>query len=127
MNNETIAQRIQHLTNQVNLTYQLMRDERQQLAEWEEEQDFSILGEVELLTSKLQGYSGQLLGERIQDFESIVVALKKTNPFEIDDVSNWYVAFGDRFPQVSRYIEQLDYLRFLLIEYSTQLTTQVVA
>ena len=51
---------LQHLSQQINQAYQSSRLERMQLANWENDRPFSILGEFELLASTLQGYVGQV-------------------------------------------------------------------
>jgi hypothetical protein len=61
---------IQHLTAQINPLHQTSRDERIQLAEWEDETPLSILGELELLASILQGYTAQLTTDRIEQPQS---------------------------------------------------------
>lgn len=58
---------IRRLVKQLNSEYQAMRSERHRLAQWEEEQDFSILGEIEVFAAKIQGYAGQIMA---QTFES---------------------------------------------------------
>ena len=54
---------IQVLSEQLNQIYQAMKVERQTIARWEEEQEFSILGVMELFSSDIQGYVEQLLSD----------------------------------------------------------------
>jgi hypothetical protein len=124
---EIITAHIQRLTQAINLAYQAMRDERHRLAQWEAAQEFSILGELELLTTSLQGYAGQLINDRWEPSHETLTHLQQAKPFEIAPISAWYITDGDQYPQVSRYIELLDYLRLLLVEYSGQIASQIAA
>ncbi|MBC7517126.1 MAG: hypothetical protein H7237_12005 [Alkalinema sp. FL-bin-369] len=106
---------IQHLTAQINPLHQTSRDERIQLAEWEDERPFSILGELELLAGLLQGYAGQLMTDRIEQPQSAIAQLQQRNPFEIPELSAWYLTHGKDYPKLCRYLELLDYLRLSLL------------
>lgn len=125
--NQVAMDHIQRLTQQINLAYRMMRDERHQLAIWEEDQKFSLLGEIELLTTDLQGYAGQVLVGNCEQPNEILDALQKVKPFEIAPVADWYITFGEQYPQMCRYLEMLDYLRLLLMEYLRQVAVQVAA
>ncbi len=124
---EIIAAHIERLTQAINLAYQAMRDERHQLAQWEATQEFSILGELELLTTTLQGYAGQLIAGHWKPSSETLTHLQQTKPFAIAAISDWYLTDGDQYPQIIRYIELLDYLRLLLVEYSGQTASQIAA
>jgi len=125
--NNAVMAHIQHLTQQINLAYQAMRDERQQLAIWEENQEFSLLGEIELLTTDLQGYAGQVLTGTCKQPNQVLATLQTTKPFEIVPISDWYLTLGAEYPQICRYIELLDYLRLMLLEYLGQRVVKAVA
>ena len=118
---------IQRLTQAINLAYQAMRDERHRLAQWEATQTFSILGELELLTTTLQGYAGHLIADHWSPSTETLRHLQQTKPFAIAPISDWYLTDADQYPQVIRYIELLDYLRLLLVEYSEQAASQIAA
>ena len=104
---------IQHLTAQINPLHQTSRDERIQLTEWEDEKTFSILGELELLAGLL--YAGQLMTDRIEQPQSAIAQLQQRNPFEIPELSAWYLTHGKDYPKLCRYLELLDYLRLSLL------------
>jgi hypothetical protein len=106
---------IQHLTAQINPLHQISREERIQLADWEDEQPFSILGELELLAGLLQGYVGQLMIDRIEHPQRAIADLHDRNPFEIPELAAWYFTQGKDYPKLCRYIELLDYLRLSLL------------
>lgn len=125
--NEVVIAHIKRLSQQINLAYQAMQDERHHLAVWEENQEFSLLGEVELLTADLQGYVGQVLTEACQQPHQVLAVLQKAKPFETAPISDWYITLGEQYPQMCRYIEMLDYLRLLLVEYLGQVVIQMAA
>jgi hypothetical protein len=120
--------RIQKRSQAVNAAYQAARQERQQLALWEEDQDFSILGELELLTSHIQGYAGRIANGQIFESPYLEVArLQKLQAFTVPCVSEWYLTEEDQYPQICAYLETLDHLRLLLIEQLEQTDDRVVA
>jgi hypothetical protein len=125
--NKASIAHIQRLTQEINRSYQSMGDERRRLAQWEETQEFSPLGEIELLTSTIQGHAGRLLADRIDPSTEIFAQLHGANPFEIKPISDWYITNGEQYPQICHYLELLDYLRLLLVEQLGQPTLQLAA
>jgi hypothetical protein len=109
---------IQLLTDQLDELYQFMREERLAIAQWEEDQEFSILGVLELFSGDIQGYAQQVLAEtKNSNWQSPETHLRKLNVFSIDYFSAWYFNHWTQYPHVKQYVEQLDHLRLLLIEY----------
>jgi len=106
------------LSKQLNQLYRSMQTERQAIAQWEEDQEFSILGVLELFSSDIGGYVEQILSNAIMtNPEKNLAHLRKLNLFDIDYFVIWYFANLDTYPQVKQYTEQLDHLRLLLIEH----------
>ena len=109
---------IQVLSEQLNQIYQAMKVEQQTIAHWEEEQEFSILGVMELFSSDIQGYVEQLLsdhpGNSLDD--RTILHLRQLDAFSVNYFADWYFANLETYPQTQQYIEQLDHLRLLLIE-----------
>lgn len=109
---------IRKRVEQLNADYQAMRSERHRLAQWEEDQEFSILGEIEIFTTQIQGYAHQILAEKLRSsIEESIEQLKAIKLFEIDYFSDWYFAEGNEYRQIKHYVEAQDYLRLLLLEY----------
>jgi hypothetical protein len=110
---------IQVLSEQLNQIYQSMKAERQAIARWEEEQEFSILGVMELFSSDIQGYVEQLLsdypGNSLDD--RAISHLRQLDTFSVNYFADWYFANSGTYSQTQQYIEQLDHLRLLLTEY----------
>jgi hypothetical protein len=115
MNMQSSQAHIHHLAQQVNPLHQASREDRIKLAAWEDEQPFSILGELELLASQLQGYVGQLTADRLEQPAATIIDLQNRNPFAIAELANWYFANGADYPHLCRYLELLDYLRLSLL------------
>ena len=114
----TTIDRITLLSEQLDQLYRSMKAERQSIALWKEEQPFSILGVLELFAGDIQGYGEQLIGHSIaMNTEDDLLRLRKLDVFEIDYFASWYFSDLDCFPQVRQYIEHLDHLRLLMIEY----------
>jgi hypothetical protein len=108
---------IRLLSTQLNELYRSMKIERQALAEWEESQDISILGVLELFSGDIQGYVEQMNGSAVRSNSIATLRhLRQLNVFEIDYFASWYFSNLTRYPQIRQYIEQLDHLRLLLIE-----------
>jgi hypothetical protein len=114
---------IQHLAQQINPLYQSCREERIKLADWEDDRPFSILGELELLVSALQGYVGQFSNDRLD--ASAIADLQQRNPFSTPAIGDWYFTQGHEYPGLCRYLELLDYLRLSLLSAADQATLQV--
>jgi hypothetical protein len=108
---------IRLLSTQLNELYRSMKIDRQTLAEWEEIQDISILGILELFSSDIQGYVEQMSRNSVRSNPVATLRhLRQLNVFEIDYFAAWYFSTLPRYPQIGQYIEQLDHLRLLLIE-----------
>lgn len=109
---------IQLLSEQLDALYQAMKTERRTIAQWEADQPFSILGVIELFSTDIQGYAAQILaGGAIANAATYLPHLRQLNVFQVDYFATWYFTHLDTYPQIKQYVEQLDHLRLLLIEY----------
>jgi hypothetical protein len=113
---------IQHLAQQINPLHQSCRADRIKLADWEDDRPFSILGELEILASTLQGYAGQFSNDRLD--ASVIADLQQRNPFASPAIGDWYFTQGDEYPDLCRYLELLDYLRLSLLSTIQQSSLQ---
>ncbi len=110
---------IRLLSVELDEIYQGMKAERSAIADWEEEQEFSILGVIELFSTEIQGYVEQVLlntSSTSLDCNS-VNHLQQLDVFKIDYFVQWYFHSLKMYPLTQQYVEQLDHLRLLLIEY----------
>ncbi|MBW4665983.1 MAG: hypothetical protein KME60_00715 [Cyanomargarita calcarea GSE-NOS-MK-12-04C] len=110
---------IRLLSAQLDEMYQRMKAERNVLARWEEEEEFSILGVIELFSTEIQGYAEQVLlnTSNILLVSNSINHLQELNVFNIDYFGQWYFHNLEIYPQIQKYVEQLDHLRLLLIDY----------
>ncbi len=106
------------LSNQLDRLYREMKPERKAIGQWEEDQEFSILGILEVFASDIQGYIEQLETPTLTTSPSATLThLRQLNVFDIDYFTAWYFDHLDTYPIVKQYIEHLDHLRLLLIEH----------
>ena len=111
-----IIQLLAQLTN----TYQNTRGERQEISIQfpPEDEEFSILEELELLTVNLRGYASQIqsTGQIVNQAEAIK-QLQAMRVLNIPQIATFYFGSNGNFEQIKSYIRMLDYLRLLLLEY----------
>jgi hypothetical protein len=106
------------LSSQLDRLYREMKPERKAIGQWEEDQEFSILGILEVFASDIQGYIEQLETPTLITSPSATLThLRQLNVFDIDYFTAWYFDHLDTYPIVKQYIEHLDHLRLLLIEH----------
>lgn len=110
---------IRLLSTQLDEQYQAMKAERSAIAHWEEDQEFSILGVLELFSTEIQGYAERVLlnGSKAALDSSNLTHLRQLNVFNVDYFADWYFNHFSLYPQSQHYVEQLDHLRLLLIEH----------
>ena len=74
---------------------------------------------IELFSTEIQGYAEQILlntSNILLDSNSIN-HLQELNAFNINYFAQWYFHNLEIYPQIQKYVEQLDHLRLLLIDY----------
>jgi hypothetical protein len=120
MQNLTTTPTIEHirlLSTQLDQLYRSMKSERHAIAQWEEDQEFSILGTLEIFSDEIQGYVEQIISDQITSSpEAILNHLQKLNIFNINDFTAWYFTHWETYPKIKQYIDHLDHLRLLLSE-----------
>ena len=111
-----ISQLLVQLTN----IYQNTRGERQEISIQfpPENEDFSLLEELELLTVNLRGYASQIqsTGQIVNQGEAIE-QLQAMRVFNVPQIASFYFGSNGDYEQIKSYIRTLDYLRLLLLEY----------
>ncbi|MHC5595183.1 MAG: hypothetical protein ACYTXC_04330 [Nostoc sp.] len=117
-NSQTAKNYINKVLKHLLSNYKNTREERRQIGLWEESKDFSILGEIEIFTTDIEGCASQVLAnDELENYQEIIKKLTKMNIFDISYFADWYFSEESQFPQVKLYIEKLNYLRLLIIEY----------
>lgn len=111
---------ISDLLGQLTIAYQQAKSERRELAAASAPPDetFSVLEELELLTSDLRGYASQvqMLG-KVGAEEAAIAHLQSLRLFGFPGITRFYFETERGYPKLKDYIRQLDYLRLLLLEY----------
>jgi len=122
--NITTAQAyIEKILTQLLKDYQNTKLEREKIALWEETQEFSVLGTIEVLTDDIRGYSFQVINNNsIAKSQEILNELNKLKIFEIPEFIEWYFTPEFDYPKMKHYAETLNYLRLLIIEYLRDLS-----
>ncbi len=106
------------LLNELLNIEQNLQEEKQQLAQWEEEKEFSILGVIELFTTEIRGYAFQIITNQLEpNHQEIVTKLKKLNLLNLSYFQQWYFSDELNFSLLKNYVEKLNYLRLLILEY----------
>lgn len=114
INRELAKEQIRFLLDHI----QTDRQEQHQLAQWEEDQEFSILGTIELYTTEIRGYAYQILtGNQPDSSQDIQMHLRRLKLLEVSYIADWYFSAENSYPTLKRVVENLDYLRLLLLEY----------
>lgn len=117
-NTKIAKEHIEQVCQQLIPNYQETRQERYQLALWEESQNFTILGVIEIFTTDIRGYASQVINSDILETpQEISGNLDKLKIFDIPYFSDWYFSHESSYPKIKHYIEFLNYLRLLIIEY----------
>jgi hypothetical protein len=109
---------IEQILNQLLIDYQNTQLERGKIALWEENKEFSILGILETLTDDIRGYAFQIITNNYStNAQDILNKLNKLKIFEIAEFAEWHFSSEFDCPQVKHYVEKLNYLRLLIVEY----------
>jgi hypothetical protein len=124
---EYITQLLQQLTAE----YQMLESEMQQIAEQYpgSDEEFAFLEEFELLIVSISGYAKQIqtLGS-INQIGSAIAHLHQLQVFANATIAQFYAAARWRYPKMQSYLQMLDYLRLLILEYlQIQQTMQLVS
>ncbi len=118
---QTAKKYIDKVLQQLLIDYKNTREERRKISIWEESKDFSILGEIEIFTTDIEGCASQVIAnDDLKIYQDIFKKLTKMNIFDIAYFTDWYFSDESQFPQVKLYIEKLNYLRLLIIEYISE-------
>lgn len=80
--------------------------------------EFSILEEIELFTVKVRGYANQIeVRNKIDNPQLGIEDLKDLTIFDIPAIANFYFGSNGEYQGMKVYLQKLDYLRLLMLEY----------
>jgi hypothetical protein len=108
------------LLSQLTNTYQNTRSERKEIVTQfpPENEEFSLLEEIELLTVNLRGYASQIAASsQIINRNQVISQLQAMRVFSVSPIGQFYFNNNGKYEQIKNYIRMLDYLRLLLLEY----------
>lgn len=111
---------VTHFAHQLTTLYQDAKLERIRAAtEYPGTDDgFSILEELEMLTIGISGYATQIQSTgSVKNTVKAITDLQQFNVFENVAVSQFYQDAGGDYPKLQAYVQLLDYLRLLSLEY----------
>jgi hypothetical protein len=112
-------EQVAHFLDRLTKLYQAAKSERTQAAaDPAPEAGFSILEELEILTVSISGYATQIQATgTVKNTEKAIGDLRQFNVFENSVVKQFYQQAGNDYPKLQAYIQLLDYLRLLALEY----------
>ncbi len=115
---KTAKEYIEQVLQQLLTDFQATKIERDELALWEESQEFTILGVIEIFTTDIRGYTYQVIASNnLDNNQKILDNLDGLKIFDIPYFAQWYFSSELNYPQIKRYVGTLNYLRLLMIEY----------
>lgn len=117
---EILRNYIIHLLSLLTVDYQNTKQERKEVAAKfpANEEEFSIQEEIELLTSDLRGYASQIQGRGWIEMEQQAIArLLTMGVFNSPVLAHFYWETNGEYPLLKDYLQKLDYLRLLILEY----------
>ena len=111
---------IKDLLVQMTTDYQQTQLERREVAAAFplSDENFSVIEELELITTDLRGYASQLqFRDWIEDSATAIDRLQTLRLFSIPHIAQFYFEHSQDYPKLKEYMRQLDYIRLLLLEY----------
>ena len=120
---EKSTQKMIDLLNQLTQDYQqLLQQDKTLLLEnfLPNDQTLSILEEVDLLTTDLRGYASQIsINQEIQNPDQALTRVRSMRLLENPSLAELYFTKNKQFPIIYQYLQKLDYLKLLLIDWLT--------
>ncbi len=121
-NPETTKNYIIKLLEQLTIDYKNSKSERQAIAHQlsGDETEFTVLEEIELLTTDIRGYASQIKARGyIQNPQKVITELQHKRVFDIPQIAQLYFNNTHQYEKIKSYLRILDYLRLLIWEYLT--------
>ncbi|MGA7934527.1 MAG: hypothetical protein WCA35_13345 [Kovacikia sp.] len=124
---EYIIQLLQQLTAE----YRMLESEMKQIAKQYPGSDekFAFLEEFELLIVSISGYAKQIqaIGS-VKHIDSAIAHLHQLQVFANGTIAQFYAEARWHYPKMQSYLQMLDYLRLLMLEYlQIQRTMQLIS
>ena len=119
-NAEVTKNYIHQLLQQLTVDYQNTKQERREIASLfpASDEDFTVLEEIELLTSDIRGYASQVQARgSIENEQEVIERLQTMRVFDVPAIARVYFTTDGDYLHIKGYIRMLDYLRLLILEY----------
>ena len=108
------------LLNQLTADYLALKPEMKQISEQYSgaEHEFTFLEEFELLIVSVCGYAKQIqaIGS-VQHLDAAIAHLQQLQVFANSTIAQFSTEFRGQYPKIQTYLQMLDYLRLLTLEY----------
>jgi hypothetical protein len=111
---------ITQLVNQLKVDYSTLKEELKQIAREvpTSDEEFSFLEEFELLIVDISGYAKQIESSgHVKQTDRAISQLQQLQVFTNPIITAIYPNHADQYPKILAYLQQLNYLRLLAIEY----------
>ncbi len=120
LNHEITRNHIIHLLYQLTSDYKNTKGEQKKIASLYPafEEEFTVLEEIELLTTDIRGYASQIQARGwIENEQKAIERLQTRRVFDVPAIARVYFATDGDYGEMKAYIRMLDYLRLLILEY----------
>lgn len=118
--NEIARNYIADLLEQLTVDYKNTKVERKKIASLSpaSDEEFTVLEEMELLTVDIRGYASQIQARGwIENEQEAIERLQTMGVFDIPAIAQFYFSTNGEYAPMKAYIQKLDYLRLLMLEY----------
>jgi hypothetical protein len=118
---EQSTKKIVELLTQLTQDYQsiLQQDKSSLLENFPlSDHEFSILEEIDLLTTDLRGYANQInVNQQIKNPDQTLTKLRNLRILANPSLAELYFIKNEQFPLIHQYLQKLDYLKLLIIDW----------
>ena len=118
---EQSTKKIVELLTQLTQDYQsiLQQDKSSLLENFPlSDHEFSILEEIDLLTTELRGYASQInVTQQIKNPDQTLTKLRNIRILANPSLAELYFIKNEQFPLIHQYLQKLDYLKLLIIDW----------
>lgn len=108
------------LLNQLTAEYPTLKAEMKQISGQYPgtDDEFAFLEEFELLIVSISGYAKQIQATgSVRQFDAAIAHLQQLQVFANSTIAQFYREASGQYPKVQSYLQLLDYLRLLTLEY----------
>ena len=115
---EVTKRNISQLLSQLTNTYQNTRSERKEIVTQfpPENEEFSLLEEIELLTVDLRGYASQIaVTSQVINKDEVISQLQAMRVFSVSPIGQFYFNNNGKYEQIKNYIRMVGLLAVAIV------------